>query len=107
MDVHLCLFSGKEVKPVWTFPKDGGTHWEMLHGGPYGALLCVHSTGGSGLVDRHKTLLIANTRGVVRMLAEWRNALKAKRLVQRHRRQLAVAGFDPQGSVVKGQGGSL
>src|SRR6266480_2990824 len=66
-----------------------------------------YSKGGSGLVDRHKTLLIANTRGVVRVLAEWRNALKAKRLVQGHRRQLAVAGFDTQDSVVKGRGGSL
>src|SRR2546426_9297910 len=64
-------------------------------------------TEGFDLVDWHETLLIANTRRVVRVLAEWRNALKAKRLVQRHRGQLAVAGFDPQDSVVKGQGGTL
>jgi hypothetical protein len=59
-------------------------------------------TEGFWLVDWHETLLIANTRGVVRVLAEWRNALKAKRFLQRHGRQLAVSGFDSQDRVVKG-----
>ena len=55
-------------------------------------------------VEDYAGIIVSHTE---RMLAEWRNALKAKRLVQGHRRQLAVAGFDTQDSVVKGRGGSL
>lgn len=34
MDMHSCLFSGEEEKPIWTFAKDRRAHSAILQGRP-------------------------------------------------------------------------